>query len=89
VNQHKDLRQTTGRDIDSKPPNGNRLKYMVTGTATPHSYFLFKTYMLCTGLGLKPGLLDPWHSVLIVKLVSTLEAWQRETITKVGKTFAV
>jgi hypothetical protein len=49
--------------------------------------------MLRTGLGLKLGLhregMEPWHSIVIVKLVNTLEVWHREMITKLGKKFAV
>jgi len=49
--------------------------------------------MLRTGLGLKLGLhregMEPQHSILIVKLVNTSEAWHREMITKLGKKFAV
>ena len=55
----------------------------------PLSHFPLKTYMLHTGLGLKLGLhhkgMEPWQSVVIVKLVNTLKVWHRETITKLGK----
>ena len=80
------LKQSVGRDIDSKLPD--TLKQMVICTGAPHSHFPLKTYMLRTGLSLKLRL-QPWHSILIVKLVNTLEAWHREMITKLGKKFAV
>jgi hypothetical protein len=62
--------------------NGYRLR-------RPHSHFPLKTYMLRTGLGLKKGLhcerMEPWHSIVIVMLVNTLQVWHREMNTSVAQ----
>jgi len=90
-NAGRDIDKSAGRDIDSKLTD--RLKQMVISTGTPTLISLLKTYMLHTGLGLKLGLhregMEPWQSVLNVKLVNTFEVWHREMTTKLGKKFAV